>query len=98
MSAIDINQNEIPTKSSGLSTADDAAADALHNVNIAPEVATRVALDQLCLLITDISLQLRLPRIGNAALNPTVGRGLNKEQDVGVARMGHLATHLGNTA
>jgi len=58
MSAIEINQNEMPTKSSGFSTADDAAADVLHNANTAPEVATPVALDQICFVITRISPKL----------------------------------------
>ena len=59
INAIEINQNEMPTKSSGLRV-EDAAADALvlNSASAAPDVAIAVALDQIRLVIMRVSLKM----------------------------------------
>ena len=60
ISAIEINQNDMPTKSSDLSIPDDDAAAAvfvLNKANINPELATAVALEPKLLIITRTSFK-----------------------------------------
>jgi hypothetical protein len=94
MSAIEISQNEIPTKSSGLSTADDAAADVLHNANTAPEVAAAAALDPRCLVITRISPKLLFYRMSKrlSQLFPSP-RLKSKQNKIGIAPLFNPVCH-----